>query len=229
VSSNLNRPQMWNRYTYVESNPLNYTDPSGLWQVPDVHYYPPVGDSPLTGYYYGEGISVGSGEVGTLFTDAATNLFLDRTSYDGFIGLATNNPTGSSALDRIIGGARGYYQNRLDQMAVDGNYAAAFVDWFGLEFVLPQNAKDLGVQAVLMVLLPEAKALRFTEDQQALVALAKEAKKLGGVGLEEAKILGGWAKEYGLPFRGPESHPGRLFGQLPHIHVGSINHILVNF
>jgi hypothetical protein len=79
-----------------------------------------------------------------------------------------------------------------------------------------------------MVLLgPESKI--FTEDQQALVSLGKEAKKLGGVGSEEVKALEEWAKEYGLSFRGPESHPGRPFGQFPHIHVGPVNHIPVNF
>jgi hypothetical protein len=43
----------------------------------------------------------------------------------------------------------------------------------------------------------------------------------------EADILRQWAAETGLPFRGPEVHPGRPFGQFPHIHLGPINHIPV--
>lgn len=65
---------------------------------------------------------------------------------------------------------------------------------------------------------------RFTADQSALVALAKLAKKTG-VSAAEADILREWANELGLMFRGPEAHPGRGFGALPHIHLGPIDHI----
>jgi len=68
---------------------------------------------------------------------------------------------------------------------------------------------------------------RFTEDQSALVDLAKQAQRTG-VTSQEADILRQWANETGLPFRGPEVHPGRPFGQFPHIHIGPIDHIPVN-
>lgn len=68
---------------------------------------------------------------------------------------------------------------------------------------------------------------RFTPDQEAAIDLAKEAKKTGGLSAEEAKVLVDWAKELGLPARGPEAHPGRPFGKFPHIHVGPVNHVPV--
>jgi len=59
------------------------------------------------------------------------------------------------------------------------------------------------------------------------VDLAREAKKKGGVSLSEAEILKQWAKETDLPARGPESHPKRLVGKKPHLHVGPVDHIPV--
>jgi RHS repeat-associated protein len=67
---------------------------------------------------------------------------------------------------------------------------------------------------------------RNTGDQDALIKIAKRAKRTG-VSPEEAEILREWAEELEVPFRGPESHPGRGFGSLPHIRVGPINHIPV--
>ena len=66
----------------------------------------------------------------------------------------------------------------------------------------------------------------FTADQAALIALAREARR-GGVTASEAKILRGWAREYRLPFRGPELHPRRPYGRQLHIHVGPVDHIPV--
>jgi RHS repeat-associated protein len=66
---------------------------------------------------------------------------------------------------------------------------------------------------------------RFTPDQQALVELAKEAKKLGGMTETEVQIMRKWGNEYDVLVRGPESHPGRGFGSEPHVHVGPVNHI----
>ncbi len=70
------------------------------------------------------------------------------------------------------------------------------------------------------------KALKFTKDQQALIDIAKTAKKTGGVTEAEAKILKEWSDEYNIPFRGPEAHPNRPFN-LPHIHVGPVDHIKI--
>jgi hypothetical protein len=72
---------------------------------------------------------------------------------------------------------------------------------------------------------PTEKGAPFTPDQEALVELAKEAKRTG-VTAAQAEILLEWAREYGLPHRGPEVHPGRKFKE-PHIHIGPVNHIPV--
>jgi RHS repeat-associated protein len=56
----------------------------------------------------------------------------------------------------------------------------------------------------------------FTGNQDALIKIAKEAKR-NGLSPEDAEALREWAEEYEVPFRGPETHPGRGFGSLPHI------------
>lgn len=66
----------------------------------------------------------------------------------------------------------------------------------------------------------------YTGDQDALIKIAKEAKR-NGLSPENAEVLREWAEEYDVPFRGPEEHPGRPVGSQPHIHVGSQNHIPV--
>lgn len=68
-------------------------------------------------------------------------------------------------------------------------------------------------------------ARRFTPDQDALIQLAKNAKRQGGLTAGEGSILREWADEYGLSSRGPEAHPGRGFGSSPHYHIGPVNHI----
>jgi len=68
---------------------------------------------------------------------------------------------------------------------------------------------------------------RHTPEQQEVAKDAKDAKKKGGVTVEEAKNLVDRARKAGLPARGPESHPNRPQGKDPHIHVGPVDHIPV--
>jgi RHS repeat-associated protein len=222
IGGNLRKPQSWSLYAYVTDNPLQFTDPTGQSEV-WVHQYSPTG---MTLDEWGAGYEIQV--VGVLWKGTTAN---PNTGLWGLGSLISGNrffkAVSGFSLDHSLKMSREFYQNRFDQMAGQGNNLAALIDYVGLEFVLPQDSLDLALQGVIMVLGPELKLLRFTEDEQALVALAKEAKKLGGVTAEEAKILGGWAKEYGMPFRGPEVHPGRPFGQFPHIHVGPVNHIPV--
>ena len=73
-----------------------------------------------------------------------------------------------------------------------------------------------------------ANGKRFTEDQQAVNDLAKEAKRTGGLTSENADTLMKWADEYGLPARGPETsiRPG-YWHDHAHYHIGIIDHILL--
>jgi hypothetical protein len=68
--------------------------------------------------------------------------------------------------------------------------------------------------------------VRHSDDAEALVDLAKGAKRTG-VSPADAETLLDWADEVGLPRRGPEIHPKRSFN-VEHIHVGPVDHIEVN-
>ena len=68
---------------------------------------------------------------------------------------------------------------------------------------------------------------KYTPDQQAVIALAKEAKKAGGISLDEANILLDWANEYNVFNHGPEIHlnrPGNA-SNIWHLHIGKTGHI----
>jgi RHS repeat-associated protein len=71
--------------------------------------------------------------------------------------------------------------------------------------------------------------LAFTAEQDAVIQLAKDAKRSGGLTQGDAGTLREWANEYGLPSRGPEIHPNRpgWAGENLHMHIGPINHIPV--
>ena len=64
---------------------------------------------------------------------------------------------------------------------------------------------------------------RYTDDQSALIELAKEYKS--GVTANEADILVEWAKEYGLNYHGPMVHSGRvgIWGHVEHIKIFNIH------
>ncbi len=74
---------------------------------------------------------------------------------------------------------------------------------------------------------------QFGKDANALIQLAKEAKRTG-ISPEDAQTLLEWAEEINaneatkvLPIRGPEIHPNRNYN-LPHIQIGPVNHITIN-
>jgi hypothetical protein len=64
----------------------------------------------------------------------------------------------------------------------------------------------------------------YDEEQDALIKIAKRAKKTG-LTPEEAEILREWAEELDLEFRGPETSDKGTFGRKPHYHCGSQAHI----
>ena len=66
------------------------------------------------------------------------------------------------------------------------------------------------------------------KDQQAVVGLAKGAKKGGGLDQEDAETLTEWAGEYGVPKRtdlGGHPTAKQPTSRAPHIHIGKIGHI----
>ena len=69
---------------------------------------------------------------------------------------------------------------------------------------------------------------RFTDAQQIVLDWAKFYQK-SRITPEDAKALIELAHSCGLPARGPEVHPGRPYGQFPHIHIGPIDHIFLKF
>ena len=70
-------------------------------------------------------------------------------------------------------------------------------------------------------------AKKYTPDQQAVIELAKEAKKSGGASLDDTNILLDWAKEYNIPNHGPEIHPNRPgeASNVWHFHIGKTGHV----
>jgi hypothetical protein len=70
---------------------------------------------------------------------------------------------------------------------------------------------------------------RYTDEQDALIQLAKEVKRRGGVTLEDANTISDWTAQLEIPGHGPAIHPGRpgFPGNTLHINVGPVKHIPV--
>jgi hypothetical protein len=67
----------------------------------------------------------------------------------------------------------------------------------------------------------------FSLDQDALVQLAKAAKR-SGLSTIDAQTLLDWAEEYGLDSKGGYIHTHDWAGMTPHIHIGPVDHIPVS-
>lgn len=86
----------------------------------------------------------------------------------------------------------------------------------------------LGIKAV-----KTAKAgKRYSDEKQALVDMAKQDKKKGGITSGDMQAYKDLNRELPDPFpstkvRGPEAHSNRSHGKEPHGHVGPVNHIPV--
>lgn len=61
-----------------------------------------------------------------------------------------------SALNSEIGGIRNFYQRRFEDMAVQGNNMAAFIDFVGLQLLIPESGEQLGGE-ILMSVVPYGK------------------------------------------------------------------------
>jgi hypothetical protein len=75
---------------------------------------------------------------------------------------------------------RNYYERRFEQMAVQGNYVAAAIDFVGLQIALPEDNGDLGME-VALVFIPSGRILRGKG------AVLEAAKRLG-ISPKKAKL-----------------------------------------
>jgi hypothetical protein len=186
-------------YAYVAGDPVDEIDPNGLgigsWLENNV-VHPVVG-----GAVSGWNDAVYGFMAGTT---ALGNDIADSPIAQPFLGLTTN-------VGNVLGGAYYDFASAHPCLALG---ISATVQIAGI-FFFPE---DLGLEGL-------AAAARFTPEQDALIQLAKDAQRRGGLTSEEGALLRQWADEYGLPSRGPEAHSGSGFGSNPHYHIGPVNHI----
>jgi RHS repeat-associated protein len=234
-------PQDFNRYTYSRNNPLKYVDPSGhdcLIIGDDEH----CGDD-LPGHHFVPTVDTWSWDILSeeekLLAYEAYLRYTENPDYYRFL-YWNDRP----ALTHLQMWAE-YAANdelsdilKLDtvRVAVD-RLDTIEQEWMSGD-ISDAEATELKIPLLFLLFAAEipdesggatsgsipAGSLRFDPDQNALIQLAKEAKRGGGVTLEEALALEEWADEYSVVFRGPEIHPTRRFN-IPHIHVGPVDHI----
>jgi hypothetical protein len=62
-------------------------------------------------------------------------------------------PCPGLCIDSGLGATRRFYQGRFENAAVKGDYVAAFIDYVGLELLIPQDSGDLGVEVAMAAIL----------------------------------------------------------------------------
>jgi len=248
-------PQSWNRYTYCINSPLILVDPTGMMWV--YHYLDKektrVGIAWIEGNKISKDLSA-KGYKALAFGGAKSR---DITLTDGsIVRLSANLGRPDVLRPQQSGGDRAYVNTSLVRelgrqtapipaatglfivASVGGGYEigaaaglslanAAVYGFVTASLIGRANDEQELLAAATTIEEAASKGQKFGPNQQALVELAKEAKR-GGVTPEQARTLIDWAREYGVkPARGPEVHEGRPFGSRPHIHVGPVNHIPV--
>ncbi len=167
-AGNTMQPQSLNRYTYVENNPVNFTDPSGMTKDDEVNDFL----RPYYNFLIGDYIKV-------LYDPNASEI-----------------------------------QRSMAIMGITSNF-------------VPQGKILKSGKGAEII---ENIAKKFTPNQDALIQLAKEAKKTGSVSPENAQTLLKWANEYEIkPALNHTSleQAAHWILNLPHIRIGPVNHIIV--
>ncbi len=136
-------PQSWNRYAYVMGRVTSHTDPSGLFLFP-AGFFLQATDS----FVFSEYINVYGADPGY-------NYYTGVGGLNSLIAARTL----PNLVDQLVRDVRAHYQNRFEQQAVAGNHFAAYIDYFGLEYILPQSGDDLAFEAA-MTFIPGGRAAR---------------------------------------------------------------------
>jgi len=208
-------------YSYVHNNPINMIDPGGFCADGGAwgHNIAKLAAEGAAMANAEELENMNPGTLGWLKAGAKTTLNDLGASLFGIFDLGTGSGRvagGDYSADAIIG-AVGDVATVASVGA--GIYARAATGAAAATGEIAEAEAMIGSKG------GAASFAQFTDDQKALVDLAKKAKRTG-VSPEEARILREWSNEYNLPSRGPEIHPNRNFNT-EHIHVGPVNHIPV--
>jgi hypothetical protein len=238
-------PQTLNRYSYCLNNPLRYIDPSGNESLDDylniLDIYgaeiPKDGITLTVGFndftngvefvlpdtleIFPKGTRIGTLSSGNILIGVGENkLTINRQvlddlqnngwTYEQIANAVFHNPIFETDLptDIVVTGC----SKNISSVPTLGVSSS-----FGVSTLLAGGA--FGIIG--------KESPRFSANQQAIIDLAKEAmNRRGGLTTDEAKILQGWADEYGLSNRGPEISFGRLgmSGWRRHYHFGTKEH-----
>jgi len=206
-------PQSWNRYSYVLGNPLRLADQTGETPM-DMAV---SGANILRGFVAAvtggayPGSRPNSGDDSRALVEQAVG-----TAFGGLAGIALGGAgaaggvaTAPTGVGAVAGGAAVV----AGSVAVVGA-AANLVEIGAVALKKESNAGGGDGQ-------------RNSADQEAVIDLAKQAKKSGGMTSSEADNLGEMANEAGVPNR---QDPGHDSGKNPatqntHSHVGPVDHI----
>ncbi len=243
-------PQSWNRYSYCLNNPLGLIDPTGMIWV-----YQDLGNGQIqlgwfngteeqfrkqfahSGWQLYSGPSVvhmhkggwyrleNNGRATPVKPDFKLNFDQDRLNvsagmFDGSVPFGRDIRHGLGLTGGIDEDSQEY---KNAEKIGNGTTTGLLLFTGGGEVEEAGNAVKEAVDLAEEV---GSKGLRFGPDQDAVIQLAKQAKRTGGVTEEEAKTLLDWAKEYGV--KPAQNHIGTdhwVGGD--HIRVGPINHIPV--
>lgn len=189
-------------YSYAGGNPLLFTDPTGLDWLDD------VGDWTAG---FGDTITLG----GTKQVRRLINYSLNGDM----------NDIANACSDFYTWGGRGGMIASLIPIGAIGRAGARVAT-----AAAPEMRAGFAARAsVRNEIGAIGEDLKFNADQQALLDLAKHAKRSGRLGLDDAETLVSWAEELGVRSHRPQIHPGRpgFGGTTLHINVGKVKHIKV--